>query len=58
MKRVLEQYGLDYFNTNRPHQGIGQHIPASSPREIYCECTKIMSIPVLGGLRHDYQVAA
>jgi putative transposase len=57
MKHVLEQYGLCYFNTSRPHQGIGQHIPVSSPRKIYREGTNITSTSVLGGLHHDYQVA-
>ncbi len=58
MKHVLEQYGLDYFNASRPRQGIAQQIPVPSPHEIYRKGTKIMSIPVLGGLHHDYQVAA
>ncbi len=30
MKHVLEQYGIDYFNASRPHQGIAQQIPVSS----------------------------
>ena len=58
MKHVLEQYGIDYFNASRPHQGIVQQIPVSSPREIYRKGIKIISMPVLGGLHHDYQVAA
>ncbi len=58
MKHVLEQYGLDYFNASRPHQGIAQQIPVPSPHEIYRKGTKIISIPVLGGLHHDYQMAA
>ena len=58
MKHVLEQYGMDYFNASRPHQGIAQQIPVSSRREIYRKGTKITSVPVLSGLHHDYQVAA
>jgi transposase InsO family protein len=58
MKHVLEQYALHYFNMCRPHQGIVQRIPVPSPRKIYREDTKITSAPVLGGLHHDYQVAA
>jgi len=58
MKHVLEQYGLHYFSTSRPHQGIGQRIPVPNPREIYRRGTKITSVPVLGGLHHDYRVAA
>jgi len=58
MKHVLEQYGLHYFNTCRPHQGIVQQIPVPSPREIYRKGTKVISAPVLGGLHHDYRIAA
>ena len=35
MKHVLEQSGLHYFNTSRPHQGIGQQVPVPSRRGIY-----------------------
>ncbi len=58
MKHVLEQYGLHYFNASRPHQGIVQQIPVPSPRELYRKGIKVISAPVLGGLHHDYQVAA
>jgi hypothetical protein len=58
MKHVLEQYGLVYFNTSRPHQGIVQQIPVPSRREIYRKGVQIVSVPILGGLHHDYQVAA
>ena len=58
MKHVLEQYGLNHFNASRPHQGIAQQIPVPNPHEIYRKGTKVMSIPFLGGLHHDYQVAA
>ena len=58
IKHVLEQYGLHYFNASRPHQGIVQQIPVPSPRELYRKGIKITSIPSLGGLHHDYQVAA
>ena len=54
---VLTEY-CAYFNRCRPHQGIGQQIPVSSPREIYRKGTEISSAPVLAGLHHDYQVAA
>jgi len=58
MKYVLEQYGLDYFSTSRPHQGIVQQIPVTSLRRKYYASSKIISVPILGGLHHDYQVAA
>jgi len=58
MKHVLEQFGLLYFNRCRPHQGIGQRLPVPRPREICRNGTKVISVPVLGGLHPDYQVAA
>jgi putative transposase len=58
MKHVLEQYGLDYFNASRPHQGTGQQIPVPCPHEICRKGVKIISVPILCGLHHDYTVAA
>jgi hypothetical protein len=49
------QYVL-YFNKARPHQGIGQRIPDASANDNHDG--KIIAIPVLGGLHHDYQRAA
>lgn len=53
--KVAGQYAL-YFNKARPHQGIGQRIPdgpANDSRD-----GKIIAIPVLGGLHHDYRRVA
>jgi putative transposase len=56
---VLKQY-LEYYNHRRPHQGLGQRSPvltpdpptsAAAPAQVRCR-------PVLGGLLHDYAVAA
>jgi putative transposase len=56
---VLKQY-LAYRNQHRPHQGLGQRPPApttdppaspAAPERVWCR-------PVLGGLLHDYAVAA
>jgi putative transposase len=58
LRRVLREY-VAYFNTARPHQGIGQGVPSvpksASPA---CPAGPIVAIPVLGGLHHDYQRAA
>ncbi len=58
LRRVLREYVV-YFNTARPHQGIGQAIPSAfglaSPAR---PAGPIVSIPVLGGLHHDYRRAA
>ena len=55
---VLREYALGYFNTARPHQGIGQRIPAHGDRVAFARGGSVVAIPVLGGLHHDYRVAA
>ena len=55
---VLRAY-VTYFNTARPHQGIWQAIPARpEPAPATCPPGSIVSIPVLGGLHHEYRRAA
>jgi len=56
--RVLRAY-CAYVNTARPHQGIGQAIPeAIAHMGTPATAAPIVSIPVLGGLHHDYRRAA
>jgi putative transposase len=58
LRSVLSEYVKGYFNTARPHQGIGQRIP-SGKRVIMSDSTgKIVAFPVLNGLHHDYQRVA
>ncbi len=58
LRRVLREYAA-YFNTARPHQGIGQALPsASQPAAPSRPAAPIVAIPVLGGLHHAYQRAA
>jgi putative transposase len=58
LARVLREYALDYFNTARPHQGIAQRIPVSRERKSSAGSGSVVSVAVLGGLHHDYSVAA
>jgi putative transposase len=58
MKSVLEEYSFRYSNTMRPHQKLGQRIPASTTRKTSSDASKVVAIPVLGGLHHDYRAAA
>jgi putative transposase len=56
---LLKAYVV-YFNQARPHQGLEQRIPealelSASPTS---QPHQVLSIPVLGGLHHDYQRAA
>jgi len=53
--RMVKEY-VDYFNDARPHQGIGQRIPAE-PEPPAGE-GEVITFPVLGGLHHDYRRAA
>ena len=54
VQRVVREYRA-YFNQERPHQGIGQHIPnrydlaGSKPTS-----GRITSKAILGGLHHSY----
>ena len=58
LRRVLREY-VAYFNTARPHQGLGQAIPSTpAPAPLSRLSAPIVSIPVLGGLHHNYRRAA
>ncbi len=58
LRRVLREY-VAYFNQARPHQGIGQTMPAATrPVSPSGPSTPLVSAPVLGGLHHDYRRAA
>jgi Integrase core domain len=59
LHRVLRSY-VAYFNDARPHQGIQQRVPHG---KVTCmppdECgDRIISVPVLGGLHHEYRRVA
>jgi putative transposase len=58
LRRALRAY-CTYVNEARPHQGIGQAIPdaAEKQRAVHPPAS-VVSIPVLGGLHHDYRRAA
>jgi putative transposase len=58
LRRIVGDY-VAYFNQMRPHQGIGQQIPARSDHMAMLESSgkPVLSIPVLGGLHHDYRRA-
>jgi len=59
LQRVLNAY-VAYFNQARPHQGIQQQLPDSfgSSRSTPHEGTKVVAVPILAGLHHDYQKVA
>lgn len=59
LQRKIKEY-VQYFNRARPHQGIHQQIPY--PLGGICvpehERGDLVSLPVLGGLHHDYRWTA
>jgi len=59
LQRVLNDY-VAYFNRARPHQGIGQQIPEPSRSALSSHQAgeKVIALPVMGGLHHDYHLAA
>ena len=58
LQHILTEYSLSYFNTARPHQGIGQRIPIPGQRVPVRTAGRVVALPMLGGLHHDYRHAA
>ena len=56
LRQVMIEY-TSYYNSARPHQGIGQRIPVSDDRSV-SSSDPIICQDVLGGIIHDYQRAA
>jgi putative transposase len=59
LHRVLYAY-VTYFNQARPHQGICQQVPQGEVTSVPPDqCgDRIISVPVLGGLHHEYRRVA
>jgi len=57
MLGVLKEH-VAHFNRGRPHQGIGQRVPAgsASPPDQRSKAY-IVATPILGGLHHEYRWA-
>ena len=58
LRMILRRY-CEYFNDARPHQGIGQRVPNKPPAAgRRAESGSVTEIPILGGLHHEYRLAA
>lgn len=59
LQGVLNVY-MAYFNRARPHQGIQQQIPEQRGSSGSSKQTggKVMAVPIVAGLHHDYQRVA
>jgi putative transposase len=60
LKRLLKEYIEEYYHIVRPHQGLDGHPPFPSAKaEAVTGASRLVSIPVVGGLHHRYvRVAA
>jgi putative transposase len=59
LEYALKEYGLQYFNTARAHQGnqgIGQRAPSASLKA-RTDLASVIAVSVLGWLHHDYRAA-
>ena len=54
MRTRLREY-VNYFNQSRPHQGNDQRVPDGT---VHGGKGKVVAMPVLGGLQHEYRRAA
>ena len=60
LRQVLNEY-LFHYNTGRPHHALGQLAPTQAdtrPPEINLAEHRIRRKQILGGLTHEYQIAA
>jgi len=57
MTKRLAEY-CKYFNESRPHQGIAQKVPLGKKFSADTDGERVVSIPILGGLHHEYRRAA
>ncbi len=59
LERLLEEFVEEYYHRGRPHQSLDRKPPILSVRPIpTSRPTKIISIPVVGGLHHRYERVA
>ncbi|MBN1610115.1 MAG: hypothetical protein JW940_26045 [Polyangiaceae bacterium] len=51
LRSVLNELTYPYFNTSRPHQGIGQRIPVPAPRMVCVDPSDVIALPRTSGRR-------
>jgi putative transposase len=58
LRHILQDY-VNYFNTERPHQGLQQRIPDRTEGSLPQPrgSGRVHAVPVLGGLHHAYRRA-
>ncbi len=54
LERLLQEFIEDYYHIARPHQGLDGDTPISQTKQPQISGpSKLISIPVLGGLHHS-----
>jgi len=55
LKRLLKEFIEEYYHIARPHQGLDGDTPfPTNMTEPVTEPSRLVSIPVVGGLHHRY----
>jgi len=55
LERLLREFIEEYYHMARPHQGLNGDAPVSQTKQLEISGpSKLISIPVLGGLHHRY----
>jgi transposase InsO family protein len=55
LRQLLKEFIEQYYHSARPHQGLGGETPFPNRKpEPVAESSKLLSIPVVGGLHHRY----
>jgi transposase InsO family protein len=57
LKAMLVEW-VAHFNRGRPHQGLEQRVPVPSDASSGASAGKVIALPVLGGLHHEYRRVA
>jgi putative transposase len=57
LRSVVAEY-VAFFNRSRPHQGLAQRVPVPSDKTSATASGRVIALPVLGGLHHEYRWAA
>jgi hypothetical protein len=55
---LLHEFIEDYYHVERPHQGLAGETPVPYEMPDVDGPTRLVSLPVLGGLHHIYKRAA
>jgi transposase InsO family protein len=59
LKRLLKEYIEEYYHVARPHHGLGGETPFPTDKpDPVREPSRLVSIPVVGGLHHRYSRVA